>query len=535
MLRKIDEYPDYSGFISHIRENGISDDVVNKIIDKHRNNSEHTKQLYDRYKTREDAVPIFSREPRFKHEDEDIQELNNKVNNDFFSEIADIAVGYFAGKAAAYKYADTGEEEESTAEQAKKALGDFVKRNNMYDINMETTKYATICGYSGRLFYIDTEGNERVMAVAPYETIILYEDEMTEPFAAIRYYKVTDINGADSYKAEYYDDTNIMYYEGQIGSLVHKADKDQPHMFDFCPLQGIPRNRELLGDAEKVLALIDDYDKTISDNSNDIEDNTNAHMVFKNVVITDEEMARARKSGSFSYNAMNDSDVYYLVKNVNDAFNTNHLNRLEDNIYRFSKTPNLNSEKFGTASGISLKFKITGLESKCGTFEAKCVSADTYMFKLLGSSFQKKRIPFDCLQCYVVYKRNFPMDLVSEAQTVQQLISAGLPKKTAFEQLSFVDDVDYIMDEIEEEKDDIPSLTTKMPEDDKTYNDVISKGDLDTSGTTKQLNGAQITALINIINNVKQGVISRNAAISMAVSTLGISKDNAEQMIEDNL
>ena len=57
------------------------------------------------------------------------------------------------------------------------------------------------------------------------------------------------------------------------------------------------------------------------------------------------------------------------------------------------------------------------------------------------------------------------MDLVSEAQTVQQLISAGLPKKTAFEQLSFVDDVDYIMDEIEEEKDDIPSLTKTIKED----------------------------------------------------------------------
>lgn len=480
MLRKIDEYPDYSGFIAHIKENGISDDVINKIINKHRNNAAHTKELYNRYKTREDAVPIFSREPRFKHEDSEIEELNNQVNNDFFSEIADIAVGYFAGKAATYKYSDTGnEEEESTAatEQAKQALEDFVTRNNMYDVNMETTKYATICGYAGRLFYIDTDGNERVMAVAPYETIILYENEMTEPFAAIRYFPVTDINDVESYKAEYYDSTNIMYYEGQLGSLRHVAEKDQQHLFDYCPLQGIPRNRELLGDAEKVLSLIDDYDKTISDNSNDIEGNTNAHLVFKNVVIDDKEMAKARKSGSFSYNAMQDSDVYYLIKNVNDAFNTNHLNRLEDNIYRFSKTPNLNSDKFGTSSGISLKFKITGLESKCGTFEAKCVSADTYMFKLLGSSFAKKRIPFDCLQCYVVYKRNFPMDLVSEAQTVQQLTSAGLPKKIAFEQLSFVDDVDYIMDEIEAEKDGIPSLMDMLPEDEETEKENDKEGD----------------------------------------------------------
>lgn len=470
MLRVSDEYPDYSGFIAEIKENGITDELINKIISKHIKNAEHTRELYNRYKTREDAVPIFSREPRFEQEDKDIKVINNQVNNDYFSEIADIAVGYFAGRAASYKYADVGNEEEETAattEEAKKALADFVTRNNMYDVNMETTKYATICGYAGRLFYIDPEGNERVMAVAPYEVIILYENEMTEPFAAIRYYKVLDINDAESYKAEYYDNVYIKYYEGQLGSLALKEEKT--HLFDFCPLQGIPRNRELLGDAEKVLALIDDYDKVISDNSNDIEDNTNAHMVFKNVIIPPAEMAKAKKSGAFSFNSMgSDSDVYYLTKDINDTFNTNHLNRLEDNIYRFSKTPNLNSQDFGTASGIALKFKITGLEAKCGAYEAKCISADTYMFKLLASSFNKKRIAFDPLQCYSVYKRNFPMDLVSEANTVQQLTNAGLPKKIAFEQLSFVDDVDYIMDEIEAEKDGIPSLMDNLPEDNIT-------------------------------------------------------------------
>ena len=478
MLRKTDEYPDYSGFIAAIKEGGITDELVNKIIDKHTSNAAHTKTLYDRYKTREDAVPIFSREPRFKHEDKEIEELNNQVNNDFFSEIADIAVGYFAGKAASYKYQDTGSDEtEKAVEEAQKTLSDFVARNNMYDVNMETTKYATICGYAGRLFYIDTEGNERVMPVAPYNTIILFENEMTEPFAAIRYYSTFDVDDTESYKAEYYDATHIRYYEGQKGSLTFKEEK--PHMFDYCPLQGIPRNRELLGDAEKVLALIDDYDKTVSDNSNDIEGNTNAHMVFKNVIIDNPEMAKARKSGAFKFSTMGqDSDVYYLVKNVNDTFNTNHLDRLEDNIYRFSKTPNLNSEEFGTASGIALKFKITGLESKCGAFEAKCMSADTYMYKLLASSFIKKRIAFDPLQCYTEYKRNFPMDLVSEASTVQALVNAGIPKSIAYAQLSFVDDIDYVLDEIEKEKQGIPSLLEELPEDeedDETKEDIETK------------------------------------------------------------
>lgn len=465
MLLKRDEYPDYSGYIAAIKEGGITDELVNKIIARHQNNAKFTEGLYNRYKTREDAVPIFNRQPRFKHDNSDIEELNNKVNNDFFSEITDIAVGYFAGKPAAYKYMDDDADENTAeTEEAKKAIEDFVTRNNMYDVNMETTKFATSSGYAGRLFYIDTDGNERVMPLAPYECIILFENEMTEPFAGIRYYKTVDINDKESYKAEYYDSQNIRFYEGQLNSLTFK--KEQPHLFDYCPLQGIPRNKELLGDAVKVLSEIDAYDRTISDNSNDIEGNTNAHMVFENVIMPAEEMAKARKSGAFQFQSMGGGGkVYYLTKEVDDSFNTNHLNRLEDNIYRFSKTPNLNSDKFGEASGISLKFRITGLESKCGAFEAKCISADTYMFKLLASSFAKKRIAFDPLRAYTAYKRNFPMDLVNEASTVQALVNAGLPKSVAFEQLSFVDDVQYILDEIEKEKDGIMPLTMELPED----------------------------------------------------------------------
>ena len=41
--------------------------------------------------------------------------------------------------------------------------------------------------------YIDPEGNERVMAVEPYNTIILYKSEMTEPsFACLLYTSIAN-------------------------------------------------------------------------------------------------------------------------------------------------------------------------------------------------------------------------------------------------------------------------------------------------------------------------------------------------------
>ena len=80
------------------------------------------------------------------------------------------------------------------------------------------------------------------------------------------------------------------------------------------------------------------------------------------------------------------------------------------------------------------------------------------MFKLLASSWAKKRVFVDPLQCTMEFSRNFPLDLASEANTCATLINCGLPKQVAFSQLSFIDDVDYVMELIEQEEDGIPKL-----------------------------------------------------------------------------
>lgn len=465
------EYPDYSAEIEAIKASGITPELLNRIIRRHQGNASHMKKLYGRYRTDADAVPIYGRTPRFMNSDQEEPEaaINNRINNDFFSEIVDVKVGYFAGKPANYKYGDDYQAEEETGgedavDAASKCLNDFIKRNNMFDIDMETTKFASICGYAGRLFYIDLEGQERVMVLPPYETVILSPTEMTEPSYAVRYYEYTDLSDRLSYKAEFYDAANIFYYEGQLGSMQLVG--SNPHLFDYCPLQGIPNNRELMGDAEKILEVIDNYDSAYSDNANDIEGFANAYMVYKNAKISGDILENANATGIIGIEPDDPQapyDVAYLTKNIDGTFVSGHLDRAEDNIYRFSKTPNLNDPEFNAASGIALKIKMTGLETKAGAFEAKQTGAATYMFKLLASSFTKRGTVFDAMQCSVKYNRNFPEDFVGEAQAVQALIAAGLPKQIAFQALSFVDDVDYIMRLIEEEKDDIPPLDETIP------------------------------------------------------------------------
>ena len=164
--------------------------------------------------TLDGELPIFKRKPRFS---DDV--INNKINNDFFSEIVDFKTGYFAGEPISYGYSK-GEEAESVTggevgiDRATKAITDFVTLNNMFGVDMETTKFASIYGYAGRLFYIDLDCNIRVMPVHGYETIILSSTDISEPEFAVRYYEVQDKDYVKRWVVEFYDNTYVYIYKG---------------------------------------------------------------------------------------------------------------------------------------------------------------------------------------------------------------------------------------------------------------------------------------------------------------------------------
>ena len=103
-------YPDFRAFVDYIDENGISAEILNKIITKHRYNARYNESLYQRYMTMEEALPIMKRQPRFEEDNP----INNKVNHDHFGNIIDFKTGYFAGAPASYSYSKTEEAVETT-------------------------------------------------------------------------------------------------------------------------------------------------------------------------------------------------------------------------------------------------------------------------------------------------------------------------------------------------------------------------------------------------------------------------------------
>ncbi len=427
------------------RTNGaVTSQIIKDLISDHAPKASKMRALYKRYKAEIDGVPIFTR----TFDDEN--KINNKLNNDFFSDIVDTKVGYFAGEPIAYgldKTNYTGTSGELNEVDYYKHLGvidKFKIHNNVDDLDAETAKMAAICGYGARLCYIDTDGFERVINIKPWECIFVSDRSIGEPQYALRYYPIVD-NGEQTIRVEWYDYTTVTFYVLRGDEYVLDDTEDaKKHMFERVPLIEIPNNDERQGDAEKVLSLIDGYDRTLSDVNSEIEQFRLAYMVFYGAEVTKEVIDEAKRSGAFSIpNYDGNEKAEFMTKNMNDVIIENHLNRLEENIMRFAKSVNFSDDSFaGQASGVALKFKMLGLESKCIISERKMTSALRQQFKVIGSAWEKKSINIDFSNFVFQFKRNFPLDIQTEA-TSTALLRGHVSEQTRLGLLSFVDDAEY--------------------------------------------------------------------------------------------
>lgn len=443
-------------FINFIKENGISGDIITKIIELHKEDRERMLNLYQRYKADIDGVPILQRKPVEYEENFETggnvrridDKVNNTLNNSFDAEIVDTKIGYLFGHPISYT---------SEKETLLEAATEFVIRNNAEDADAELGKKTAICGKGARLLYINKEGQEAMRNIDPWETIFLTESSITEPTYAIRYYPVSELlNGEEKQRwmAEFYDEKKVYYFKSGYEGSKFDYVEEKLHMFKYCPLFGPPNNEEMKGDAEKVLTLIDAYDRTLSDANNEIEQYRLAYLILKGVGADEETMKEMQRSGIFQLMDEKE-DLKYLTKEVNNQMIEDHLNRLEENIMRFAKSVNFSDEKFaGTASGVALKFKMLGLENKSIVMERKMSSALRYQFKVLCSAWSARKgiKQEDYLDIWFGFKRNLPMNILEEAEASLKL-KGIVSEETRLSLLSFIDDMQYELQKMEEEKD----------------------------------------------------------------------------------
>jgi len=468
----------------------------NSIHQKYRDN-------YERYKASEEGTPIFSRELA------DFMKVNNKVNNSFVSEIVDTKQGYMIGIPVTYSLSSgalnvtkkSPEEVLSETEENNKITSQLIrlqKSTNLHDLNMETIKKTSICGTSSRLLFVSKSSSNaldvtdiKAVNVEPWETIFIYDRTGLDLLVAIRYYYINVLSDNDSVKAklklEIYDKTSIYYYVENDNSTfdIDTSEELNPrtHLFDNVPLFEFKNNNERQGDCDKVLALIDTYDKTVSDLSSELEQFRLAYIALFGLKASKADLDKLRQTGMFEMTK--EGKVEFVTKDINIDQIMSYLNKLENNIVRFAKSVNFKDENFyGNLSGIAIRYKLMQLEEKAMTTQVKFEVADSYMWKLLEPMLNFiSNIEFSYLYIERQFTRNIPVNLLEEAR-IQTELEGSVSTKTRLSVASFVQNADIEYQELLEEK----KLHKKLGVDIVAGNDVTKARlvDLEAGGPTNR-------------------------------------------------
>lgn len=390
-----------------LREGDRSNELFLTILNKYAHKLEKAKKDYGRY----DGTNIPINERCVSNP----MDIDNRLSNDFYGEIVDTKAGYFAGTPASYIFAEE--------KQAEKDLFDsFAKRNRLSDLEYETVKVDGACGYSGRLIYINEDGEDSLTNVDPWECIFIGDKGIDEPEYAIRFYEVDDLDGKTICKLQLYEGGRVTYYRGDdFGHLEEEFIIDTP--YSKCNLFGFENNAEHRGDGDKVVSLIDAYDNTMSDMNSEIEAFRGAYLAFFGVEPPSPEDEQSfKKAGTFYFESDGaggtKQDAKFITKTLQTDAIEKHLTRLENNIYRLSQTPNMNDANFGgNQSGVSLEMKLRPLENKTASYERKSDSSTMRMLECLADSFRARGNDFDPYQdVEIKHVRNVPLDNLFEAQ-----------------------------------------------------------------------------------------------------------------------
>jgi len=419
---------------------------------------------YERFIASSSGVPIFSR----TFDDE--TKINNQINNDFIGDVIDTKLGYMISIPITYNYEigtlqkrdgkNPTVVDENMMSVEQEVIDNFIKKNNIDDLNLETVKFTSVCGTSPRLFYIDTDGEIAALNFKPWEVVYVYNDSETKLLAAVRYYIETvvdnEFNQKSLIKVEFYTDNEVHYLieetidnDGstaaeQSTSSIPRFEYDesveggpvQKHGFNRVPITEYVNNEERQGDCDKILPLIDAYDRILSDQASEIEQFRLAYLAVYGLEATDEDLAKLKQTGAFKMTA--DGKVEFITKDMNATALENLISKLEENIFKFARSANFSDQSFfGNLSGIAIKYKLIKLEHKCSVTEMKMKRADLDMWDIISDAYAKKRVFFDPFSIARTFTRKIPVNLLEEAR-IQRELKGLVSNETRLALASFV-------------------------------------------------------------------------------------------------
>lgn len=412
-----------------------------------------------------------------------IIKVNNKLHAGLYNTIVDQAADHFTGIPIKWDY-DITEQRRSIMQRAKdlflnntlkntktpkefERLTELVNDMRFAMLDSDTARFQGACGVAFRLLEpVKTKDGWQLWA------------SNIEPWKAEKY-ENADIfirEKYDTHQKKFFEEMKVItkeririysrYIEFNLVSVsgTFKLIEEVENPLETFYLSEFKNNTNRYCDFEVAEELSDAFDRSLSDQQNEVEQFKLAYMAISGSILDEEKAQRMMDQLGILNLPDPQAKVGYVTKDINKDFNEYHLNQLKKMFYTITKSIDFNDEVFkSNASGEARKWQIIALEAKTNTKEQYFREGLKEVAETMAAFIKfNDKLDLDVSKIVFTFSRSLPTDIGYLADALPKL-SPFLSKRTIINQIPFAKDPDYEMDLMNlEQGQDYPSGDYKL-------------------------------------------------------------------------
>lgn len=328
---------------------------------------------------------------------------------------------------------------------------DILRYNDYQSEDADFLLDALIYGVAAELMYIDNSAHTRFKLINPTQCFGIYDDSLSgDLLYFVRMYKANEWDESDKYKVDVYSDYMIKHYSmnGMGGQLQYIG--EEKHYFNQCPANifMLPDEKSIF---DCIITLQDAYNELLSAEIDDYTAFCDAYLALIGVDADAEDIAAMKANRVLVL--PEGASAAWITKNASDAQVENISKRVHDSIYRIAQCPDFSSESFvgGVSSGVAIRYRLTGMETKAGNIEGRMKKALQRRIEIICGIAALKMGEEVFRDIQIEFKRNVPTDSAEIINLVNSL-KGTVSDATLLAQLPFITDVNAEIEALKEQK-----------------------------------------------------------------------------------
>ncbi|MFG5393527.1 phage portal protein [Enterococcus faecalis] len=395
-----------------------------------------------------------------------IIKVNNKLHAGLYNTIVDQAADHFTGIPVKWDY-DITEQRKSLIQKTKDLflgnvsakiktpkefdrLAELVKEMRFAMLDSDTARYQGACGVAFRLLEpVATAGEWQLWAcnVEPwraekYENADIFIREKYDTHQKKFFEEMKVVTKKKILTYNRYVKTNLMN-----AAETFKLTSETDNPLETFYLSEFKNNTNRYCDFEVAEELSDAFDRSLSDQQNEVEQFKLAYMMISGSRLGEEEAQRMMEQLGIINLPDPQAKVGYVTKDINKDFNEYHLNQLKKLYYTVTKSIDFNDEVFkSNSSGEARKWQIIALEAKTNTKEQYFKEGLKEVAETMAAFIKfNDKLEVDVSKIVFTFSRSLPTDIGYLAEALPKL-APYVSKRTIINQIPFVKDPDYEAD-----------------------------------------------------------------------------------------